>query len=164
MVHIRKKVFFKGLRQQLHETLNCIFQENTVYEHRPQSYAMFPMRCQGGNIFEDCCCFPVAQSCPTLCDPTDCRTPGLPVHHSRSLLKLKLRSIELVMPSSHLILCHPLLLLPSIFPSIRVFSNESAVCIKWPNYRSFSFSIVLGLHTGKSFMLPFFSSEFQWGS
>ena len=50
-------------------------------------------------------------------------------------------SIESVMPSSHLILCHPLLLLPSIFPSIRVFSNESVFCIKWPKYWSFSFSI-----------------------
>ena len=50
-------------------------------------------------------------------------------------------SIKLVMPSNHLILCHPLLLLPSIFPSIRVFSNESAVCIKWPKYWSFSFNI-----------------------
>ena len=50
-------------------------------------------------------------------------------------------SIELVMPSSHLILCHPLLLLPSIFPSIRVFSNESALLIRWPKYWSFSFNI-----------------------
>ena len=50
-------------------------------------------------------------------------------------------SIELVMPSNHLILCHPLLLLPLIFPSIRVFSNESALCIRWPEYWSFSFSI-----------------------
>ena len=50
-------------------------------------------------------------------------------------------SIESVMPSSHLILCHPLLLLPSIFPSIRIFSNESALCIRWPKYWSFSFNI-----------------------
>ena len=57
---------------------------------------------------------------------------------SRSLLKLM--SIESVMPSNHLVLCHPLLLLPSIFPSFRVFSNESIVCIKWPKYWSFSFS------------------------
>ena len=53
----------------------------------------------------------------------------------------KLMSIELVMPSNHLILCRPLLLLPSIFPSIRVFSNESVLCIRWPKYWSFSFSI-----------------------
>ena len=65
----------------------------------------------------------VAQSCLTLCDPMNCSTPGLPVHHQ--LLDLpKLMSIESVMPSNHLILCCPLLLLPSIFPSIRVFSNE----------------------------------------
>ena len=54
---------------------------------------------------------------------------------------LKLMSIESVMPSNHLILCHPLFLPPSIFPSIRVFSNESALCIRWPKYWSFSFSI-----------------------
>ena len=58
---------------------------------------------------------------------------------SQSLLKLM--SIESVMPSNHLILCHRLLLLPSIFPSIRIFSNESALCIRWPKYWSFSFSI-----------------------
>ena len=58
---------------------------------------------------------------------------------SQSLLKLK--SIELVMPSSHLIICHPLLLLPSVFPSIRVFSSEFALHIRWPKYWSFSFSI-----------------------
>ena len=85
-------------------------------------------------------CCSVSQSCPTLCDPMDCSTSGLLVlHHLRSLLKLM--SIELVMPSNHLILCRPLLLLPSIFPSIRVFSNESALWIRWPKYWSFSFSI-----------------------
>ena len=70
----------------------------------------------------------------------DCSTPGLPVHHhSQSLLKLM--SIESVMPFNHLILCHPLLLPPSIFPSIRVFSNESVLHIRWPKYWRFSFSI-----------------------
>ena len=70
----------------------------------------------------------------------DCSTPGLPViTNSRSLPKLM--SIELMMPSNHLILCHPLLLLPSIFPSIRVFSNESVLHIRWTKYWSFSFSI-----------------------
>ena len=66
---------------------------------------------------------------------------SLSITNSRSLLKLM--SIELVMPSNHHILCHPLLLLPSIFPSIRVFSNESALHIRWPKYWSFSFSISL---------------------
>ena len=64
---------------------------------------------------------------------------SLSITNSQSLLKL--RSMELVMPSNHLILCHPLLFLPSIFPSIRVFSNESALCIRWPKYWSFTFSI-----------------------
>ena len=64
---------------------------------------------------------------------------SLSITNSRSLLKLM--SIELVMPSEHLILCHPLLLLPSIFPSIRVFCNESVLHIRWPKYWSFSFSI-----------------------
>ena len=63
---------------------------------------------------------------------------SLSITNSRSLLRL--RSIELVMPSSHLILCRPLLLLPSVFPSIRVFSSESVLCIRWPKYWSFSFS------------------------
>ena len=69
----------------------------------------------------------------------DCSTPGLHITNSRSLLKLV--SIALVMRSNHLILCHPLLLLPSIFPSIRVFSNESVLHIRWPKYWSFSFNI-----------------------
>ena len=71
----------------------------------------------------------------------DCSTPGFPVLTVISRSLPKLTSIESVMPSSHLILCHCLLLLPSIFPSIRVFSNESALPIRWPNYWSFSFSI-----------------------
>ena len=70
---------------------------------------------------------------------TAARQASLSITNSRSLPKLM--SIESVMPSNHLILCHPLLLLPSIFPSIRVFSNESAFRIKWPKYWSFSFSI-----------------------
>ena len=60
---------------------------------------------------------------------------------TNSLSLLKVRSVESVMPSNHLFLCHPLLLLPSIFPSIRIFSIESVLCIRWPKYQSFSFSI-----------------------
>ena len=78
-----------------------------------------------------------------LCDPTNCSTSGLPVHYM-SLGKLPefgLMSIELMMPSNHLILCRPLLPPPSIFPSIRVFSSESVLCIRWPKYWRFSFSI-----------------------
>ena len=75
-----------------------------------------------------------------LCDPMNCSTPGLPVHHQ--LLEFtQIMSIELVMPSSHLILCRPVLLLPSIPPSIRVFSSESTLHMRWPKYWSFSFSI-----------------------
>ena len=81
----------------------------------------------------------VAQSCPTLCNPMiTARQASLSITNSKSLLRLM--SIELVMPSNHLILCRPLLL-PSILPSIRVFSNESVLCIGWPKYWSFSFSI-----------------------
>ena len=82
----------------------------------------------------------VAQMCPTLCDCMDCSTPGLPVHHNSQSLPRPM-SIESAMPSNYLILCRPLLLLPSIFPSIRVFSKESALHIRWPKYWSFSFSI-----------------------
>ena len=95
----------------------------------------------------------VAQSCPTLCNPMNRSTPGLPVHHqliaalqaslsiTNSWSSLKLMSIEAVMPSSHLILSRPLLLLPPVPPSIRVFSNESTLRMRWPKYWSFSFSI-----------------------
>jgi len=93
----------------------------------------------------------VAQSCPTLCDPVDCSPPGSSVHgilqvrilewiavsfsrgSSQPWSLLKFMSIESVMLSNHLILCHPLLLLPSIFPSIRVFPKELALCIRQPN-------------------------------
>ena len=84
----------------------------------------------------------VSQSCSTICDPMDCSMQGLPVHHQLPELA-KLMSIELMMPSNHFILCHPLHLLPSIVPSIRVFSNESFLCIRWPRYWSFSFRISL---------------------
>ena len=80
----------------------------------------------------------VALSCLILCDLMDCSTPGFPVHQSSQSL-VKLTFIESVTLSNHLILCHPLLL-PSVLPSIRVFSNESVLCIRWPKYWSFSFS------------------------
>ena len=81
----------------------------------------------------------VAQSCPTLCDPMNCSMPGFPVHHQSQCL-LKLVSLESVVPSNHLILCLPLLIPPSILPRIRIFANESALCIRWSKYWSFSFS------------------------
>ena len=96
----------------------------------------------------------VAQSCPTLWDSMDSSTPGLPVHHPLpEFTQTHVHWVSDVLPSSHplscpsppalshLILCCPLLLLPSIFPSIRVFSNESLLHIRWPKYWSFSFSI-----------------------
>ena len=81
----------------------------------------------------------LTQPCATLCDPMGCSMPNLSITNSRSLLKL--RSFELLMRSNHLMLCHPLLLPPSIFPSIRVFSNESVLRIRWPKYWRFNFSI-----------------------
>ena len=77
----------------------------------------------------------VAQLCLTLCNPMDCSLPGFPVHHQ--LLELAQTHIH---PFNHVICCNPLLL-PSIFPSIRVFSNELALCIRWPKYWRFSFNI-----------------------
>ena len=71
----------------------------------------------------------------------DSSTPGFPGHHNSQSL-FKLMSIKSVMPFNHLILCQPLLLLPSVFPSIKVFSNDSTLGMKWPKYGSFSFSII----------------------
>ena len=100
---------------------------------------------QGQGLYFIYLCTPqfssVAQSCPTLCDPMSCSTPGLPVHHQLPEFTQFPVSIESVMPSSHLILCCPLLLLPPIPPSIRVFSNESTLHMRWPKYWSFGFSI-----------------------
>ena len=82
----------------------------------------------------------ITQSCLTLCDPMNCSMPDLPVHHQ--LLEFTQTHVHLVSNAiQHLILCHPLLLLPSIFPSIRVSSNESVLHIRWPKYWSFRFNI-----------------------
>ena len=86
------------------------------------------------------CCCSVAQSCPTLCDPMDRSAPGLPVHHQLpELAQTHVHRVsDAIQPS------HPLsspILLPSIFPSISVFSNESVLCIRWPKYWNFSFNI-----------------------
>ena len=83
----------------------------------------------------------VAQLCPTLCDPMNRSTSG-PLSITSSQSSPRLMSIESVMPSTHLILCRPLLLLPPILPSIRVFSNESTLHMRWPKYWSFTFSII----------------------
>ena len=84
-----------------------------------------------------CCCL-VTKSCPTVCDFMNCSMPGFPVLY---YLPEFAQTHESVMPSKHLILCHPLLLLPSVFPSIGVFSSELALCIKWAKYWRLSFSI-----------------------
>ena len=93
-------------------------------------------------LFSNSFIFVVVQSlklCQALCNLMDCSTPGFPFTISQSLPKFM--SIQLVMPSKHLVLCCPLLLPPSIFPSIRVFSDELALHVRWPKYWSFHFSI-----------------------
>ena len=88
-----------------------------------------------------CCCYClVTKSSLTLGNTVDCSRPAFPVLHNLPEL-LRLMSIESVMPSNHLILCHPLLLPPSIFPNVGALSNESVLRIRWPKYWSFSFSI-----------------------
>ena len=105
----------------------------------------------------------VTQSCLTLCDPMNCSTPGLPVHHQLPEFT-QTHVHHSMMPSNHLILCRPLLLLPSIFSSIRVFSNESALCIRWPKCWSFSFNISpFNEHPGLiSFRMDFMAN--RWGN
>jgi len=93
------------------------------------------------DFYKNCCS--VTQSCLTLCDPKDWSTPGFPVF--QHLPKLAQTPIKLVMPSNHFIISCPLLLRPSIFPSIRVFSSESVLHIRWPKYWSFSFSNSLSI-------------------
>ena len=87
------------------------------------------------------CYCSVTKSCLILCDPMDCCMPGLSVFHYLQEFSQKLMSIESVIPSNQFILCHPLLLLPSIFSSIRVLSNDLALRIRWPKYFNFSLSI-----------------------
>ena len=88
------------------------------------------------------CLGSVTGFCPILCYPMNHSTPGPPIHHQLPI-SLKLTSIESVMPSGHFILCHPLLLLPPIPPSMRVFSNESTLHMRWPKYWSFSWRVMV---------------------
>ena len=83
----------------------------------------------------------VAQSCPTLCDPMNCSMPGLPVHDQLPEF-IQLTSIKSVMPSSHFTLCVPFSSCPQSLPVSEFFSNESTLCMRWPKYWSFSFSII----------------------
>ena len=108
------------------------------------------------------CCW-VLKSCSTLCNPTDCSMPGFPVLHY--LLQFAQTHVhKSLMPSNHAILCNPLLLLLSIFPRIRVFSNELALPIRWPQYCSFSFSISLSNeYSGLiSFKIDWFDLLVDW--
>ena len=91
-------------------------------------------------LLERPCCCSFTQSCPTLCDPMDCSTPGFSVLHLLEFAQIHARWIS---DANYFILCYPLLLLPLIFPSITIFSSESALCIRWPKYCNFSFSISL---------------------
>ena len=110
-----------------------------------------------------CCSWSVAQWCPALCNPVDCSTlASLSFSISHSLFKLV--SIELMTPSSHLILCHPLLLLSSFFPSIRVFSNESDLCVRWPKYWSFSINLPNEYSGLISFRIDWFDLLAVWGT
>ena len=96
------------------------------------------MRIYFAGVFSLCCS--ITKSWTTLCDPMDCNMPGSPVlHYLTEFAQTHVHQVGDA--SNHLILCHPLLFPPSIFPSIRVSSNESVLCIRWPKYWSFSFSI-----------------------
>ena len=102
-----------------------------------------------------CSCCSVTKSCLNLCYPMDCSTPCFPVLPiSQGLLRFM--RIESVMPSNHLTLCHPILLLPSIFPRTRIFSKELAVYIRWPKYWSFSISPSNEYSVLISFRIDFF--------
>ena len=104
---------------------SCAENKLSLFQEKGDSDADVHRKVQVRGI---CCCCSVAQSCPTLCDPTDCSMLGFPVlHHLLDWNLLRLMSIESVMPSNYLILYCPLLLLSSIFPSIRVFFNKSAL-------------------------------------
>ena len=136
---LRKCDFFRNILQILWvSVISLVFiisffiQISTFYGEDSHSNIAYSWKIQSVSSY--------AQSCPTLCVPTNpsCQA-SLSITNSRS--SLKLMPTKSVMPSSHLILCHPLLLLPLIPPSIRVFSNESTLGMKWPKYWSFSFSI-----------------------
>ena len=96
--------------------------------------------CSLEGLASPCCCWSVTKSCAILCDPIDSSTPGFPVLYCLPEFA-QTHAHWVMMPSNHFIFCHPLLLLPSIFPNIRLFSSELAFHIRWPKYWSFSCSI-----------------------
>ena len=123
----QKKKRFQNNTEDNHQITN----EDSKRRNKKLSIQKQPKDTKQHSNKNSCCS--VTQLCPTLCDHMDCSMPGFPVLPiSQSLLKLM--SIESVMPSNHFILCHSLLLLPSIFPTIRDLSNKSALCIRWPKH------------------------------
>ena len=123
-------------------SLLCNFQTSSgnLFNLFPHSWVLAPVGYQAGAMLVSVQFSSVTQSCPTLCDPMNRSTPGLPVHHQLPEFT-QTHVHDSLMPSSHLILCCPLLLLPPTPPSIRVFSSESTLHIRWPKYWSFSFNI-----------------------
>ena len=120
----------------------CLFPD-----FRGDAFNFSPLRIMFAGVLSSVQFSSVAQSCPILCDLMNHSTPGLPVHHllpefTQTHVHRASDAIKPVMPSSHFILGHPLLLLPPISPSIRVFSNEPTLLMRWPKYWSFSFSII----------------------
>ena len=127
---------------EIQTTIFKIEKQQSLTAYDGESYSIYYNKSQWKkNIYITSVQFSsVAQLCPTLCDSMDCSTPGFPVHHQLpEFIQTHIHQVS--DPSNHLILCGTLLLLPSIFPSIRVFSNESVLHIRWPKYWSFSFSI-----------------------
>ena len=108
-----------------------------------------------GVVCNFCCCCSGPQSCRTLCDPMDCSMPGF-LSFIVSQRLLRLMSIESVIPSNHLVLCHPLLFLPSIFSSIMVFPKRSTLRICWPKHWSFSSALVFPMNIQDWFPLGFY--------
>ena len=129
--------------QDLCEFLWVSFQESQQTKNSLRSilrYLLSKSFCISSNILFCRCCCSVTKLCLTLWEPRNCSTPGFPVLYYLPVFAY-IMSIQSVMLSNHLILCHFLYLLPSIFPSIMVFSKESTLHIRWPKYWSFGFSI-----------------------
>ena len=128
---------------------SSISKQQTIKKWEDQNRTFFPRIYTDGHQAHEkilnianyyICCCSVTKLCQTLCDLMDCSTPDfLVLHHLPELAQTHVRWIT--MPSNHLILCRSLLLLPSVFPNIRVFSNESALHVRWLKFWSFSFSI-----------------------
>ena len=117
----------------------CLLKDASSYVGAPCPACLL-LWAAGEGVCQELNCCSVVQSCLTLCHPKDHSTPGFPVLY-HLLEFVRMMSIELVIPSNHLIICHPCLFLPSIFPGFRVFSNELTVCIRWPKYWSFNFNV-----------------------